>query len=339
MKKRSKLYDILFTLAFPVAAWLLMELLCFVLKDKHVISSMLDIKTVIRNAGISALIAFALSFNLSEGRLDLSLGAQRLAGTILGGTLAIHFGLSGFWLLIFSVIFGVIFGFVTGMLFVTLRVPPIVLGVGIALVWEVIPYVISNGRGLNLFGVTGMEILGDTAFQIIVVVVLAVIVYILMNFTKLGYEAKAVQGNQLVARNSGINIFRHAVLCYTLAGGVVCVAGVLEVAFTTQMASDLGNTSNTTVVANIFAMVLGLYIGERTNSSVGIISAALAIQIFKYGLSQMELSEANNNVVNMTVFIAFLVFQANKHKLALRNAQRERTALAAKERVNLQAKT
>lgn len=337
MNQSSKVKDILFTLAFPVCTWLVMELLCFVLKDKHVISTMLDVKTIVRNAGIAAVTAFALAFNLKEGRFDLSLGAQRMAGTILGGILAQALGLSGLWLLFFAVAFGFLFGILTGLAFITLRVPPMVLGVGMALIWEVVPYVVSGGKGLNLFGVSGMGILTESWFQIVVVVVMAALVYILMNYTRLGYETKAVQGSQLIARNSGINIFRHAVECYALAGGLVCIAGVLEVSFSTQMSAGLGNTSNGVVTANMFAMILGGYIGERSDSAIGILAAALTLQIFKYGLSLMELSDPNNAVVNMVVFVGFLVFLANRHVGALNKARKERVQLAQKFKAELAA--
>lgn len=337
MKKSSKLKDVLFTLAFPVLTWLLMEALCFLLKGRHVISTMLDIKAVIRNTGIAAVTAYALSFNLKEGRFDLSLGAQRMAGTILGGLLAHALGLSGLWLLVFAVLFGFVFGLLTGIIFINLRVPPMVLGVGMALVWEVVPYVVSGGKGLNLFGVDGMTVLTESWFQILVVAVMGVLVYILMNYTTLGYETKAVQGSQLIARNSGINIFKHAVECYALAGALVCVAGVLDVSFTTQMAAGLGNTSNGVVTANMFAMILGGYIGEKSDTSVGILTAALTLQIFKYGLSLLELSDPNNAVINMLLFIGFLVFQANRHMGALRKAQKARVALAQQRKAELAA--
>lgn len=335
MKNHSKLKDVLFTLAFPTVTFILMELLCLLLKDKHILASMLDVKTIVRNTGIAALTAYALSFNLSEGRFDLSLGAQRLAGTIIGGLLAQALGLSGVWLVIFAMAFGFIFGLLTGIAFIVFRVPPMVLGVGMALIWEVIPYVVSGGRGLDLFGISGMGILTESWFQILVVVIMAVFVYILMNFTTLGYETKAVQGSQLIARNSGINIFKHAVLCYALAGALVCIAGALDVAFSTQMAASLGNTSNGVITANMFAMILGGYIGEKSDFSVGILVAAFTLQIFKYGLSLMELSEANNSVVNMLIFTAFLIFQANRYVYALRKAQRARIELAQNRKLEL----
>ncbi|MBR2067422.1 MAG: hypothetical protein IJ875_04085 [Solobacterium sp.] len=333
MKKNSKLNDIIFTIAFPVVVWIIMEILCLVLAQRHVIQTMLDIKTVIRNTGITALTAYAMSFNLKEGRFDLSLGAQRLAGTIIGGLLAIKLGLSGIWLLIFAMGFGFIFGLLTGIAFIGFRVPPMVLGVGMALIWEVVPYIVSEGKGLNLFGVQGMDVLTEAWFQILVVVVAAILVYILMNFTRLGYETKAVQGSQFIAKNSGINIFRHAVECYTLAGILICVAGVLDVAFTTQMASALGNTSNGVVTANMFAMILGSYIGEKSDSSIGIIVASFTLNIFKYGLSMMQLSEANNSVVNMAIFIIFLVYQANRYVGKLHSDQRARIALAKEKKL------
>lgn len=326
--KNERLKNILFTIAFPIGMYLIMEIITMALVQKHVLNSMLDVKTLIRNAGVSAMIAFALSFNLTSGRFDLSLGAQRLAGTIIGGVIALNLNLSGIWLLIFAIAFGLLFGFLTGIMFIWLRVPPMVLGIGMGLIWEVFPYVASGGKGLNLFGKSGMAILSDTAFIIGVVVIVGIIVTLLMNKTRFGYELKAIQGSQLIAQNSGINIFKNTVLCYTFAGALVCIAGVIDVSYTTQMAASLGLTSNGVVAANMFSMILGNYIGRKSNSAIGIIVAALTIKIFSYGLTQLELSEANTSVFNMLLFVGFLVFLANEHFAKNRAAEKARIELA-----------
>ncbi len=328
MLKSRKVKDVLFTLAFPVAVYIVMEILCFTVKGRHLLGSLLDIKTLVRNAGISAIIAFALSFNLTCGRFDLSLGAQRLAGTIVGGLIAMKLGLSGIWLLVFSIMMGLFFGFITGMTFIITRVPPMVLGVGLGLVWECVPYIASDGKGLVLFGVAGTEILTSTAFTIIIVLIVAIFVSIIMNKTRFGYEMKAIQGSQFIARNSGINIFKHAVLCYTFAGGLVCIAGVIDAAFQSQMSSTMGFTSNSAVVSNMFAMMLGGYIGEKSNQSTGVIVASLTLSLFSYGLTHMELSEANTSVVNQTLFVLFLVFLANRYFLKKKRAEKARIAQA-----------
>ena len=335
MLKSRKVKDVLFTVAFPVAIFILMELLCLALKGRHLVGSLLDIKTLVRNTGISAILAFALSFNLSCGRFDLSLGAQRLAGTIVGGVIAMDLGLTGLWFLLFSVVFGLLFGFLTGMLFVITRVPPMVLGVGLGLVWECVPYVYSEGKGLNLFGYAGTEILTSTPFTIIIMVAVGFFVTVIMNKTKFGCEMKAIQGSQFIARNSGINIFRHAVLCYTFAGALVCIGGIIDAAYQTQMSATLGLTSNSAVSSNMFAMMLGGYIGEKSNQATGVIVASFTLSIFFYGLTLMELSEANTSVVNQTVFVLFLVFLANRYFLKKRSAEKARIAQALERKKEL----
>ena len=322
--KNSKVKDFLFTIAFPLVMFIIMDTIVYVSKDHHMIRSTLDITTIVRNAGMSALLAYGLSFNLSSGRFDLSLGAQRLAGTIVGGLIAIQLGLNGVWLMLFATIFGALFGFITGMMFVTLRVPPMVLGIGMGLIWEVVPYIYSEGKGLVLFGRDGMGVLSETWFIIGVVVVVAIILSLLLNKTVFGYELRAIQGSQLVAQNSGINIFRHTVLCYTFAGAVVCIAGVMAASYYSTLSASLGLASNGVVAANMFAMILGGYIGRRSNESFGIIVAAFTLRIFAYGMAQMELSEANSSVFSQLLFVAFLVYLANEDYFKKRKAEKDR---------------
>jgi ribose/xylose/arabinose/galactoside ABC-type transport system permease subunit len=331
----KRLKKILLTIAFPLVMYLIMECACQIFKGRHLIGSILDIKTLVRNSGIAALTAFALSFNLNCGRFDLSLGAQRLAGTIVGGILAVSFGLSGVWILLFSLGFGLLFGFITGIVFVVLRVPPMVLGIGIGLIWECVPYVVSQGKGLNLFGTSGNGILTETSFTIILIGVAAFFVAAMMNATRFGYEMRAIQGSQLIARNSGINIFKHAVFCYALAGALVCVAGTVDAAFSTQMSATLGLASISAVTVHMFPMILGGYIGTWSNNAIGIIVAALTVRLFSSGLTTLEFSEPNANLANAVLFIVFLVFLANKDVFKRRKAEAKRIAQAHAKRCEI----
>lgn len=324
--KRVK--NILITIAFPLVMWAIMEVVVRLKIGHPMITSMLDIKNIVRNAGMSAIIAYALSFNLSSGRFDFSLGAQRLAGTIIGGYIAVKLGLSGIFLMLFAIAFGAIFGFITGVMFITFRVPPMVLGIGMGLVLEVVPYVATAGIGLNLFGKKGMEILSDTYFIIATVIIVAIFVTLLTNKTRFGYELKAIQGSQLISQNSGIDIFKHTVLCYTFAGALVCIAGVMDASYYSNLQSSLGLASSAVVAGNMFPMIMGGYLGRWSNQSIGIIIAALTIRIFSYGLTLMEFSEANASVFNMLFFVGFLVFLANEDILRKRKAEKDRIAEA-----------
>lgn len=332
---KEKVKNILKTLAFPVIVYFVMNLLVQMKTGYGMVSSMLDVQSIIRNAGISTILALALSFNLTSGRLDLSLGAQRLAGTIIGGSIARSLGLAGVWLLVFALAFGLLFGFLTGLMFILTRVPPMVLGVGMGLVWEVIPFAYTGGKGLNLYGMQGNEILNNTYFIIFGMIVIAAFCAILLNTTRFGYELKAVQGNQLIARNSGIDIFKNAVICYTLAGGLVCIGGMFTAAYETQLLAGLGLASNGVVTTNMFPMMLGAFIGAWSNDAVGTIIAALTIQIFQYGLTQLEFSTPNASVINSALFVLFLVYLANKEIFKIRAHNKARVAQAKARKAEL----
>lgn len=318
--KQLKLENALITLAYPVGMFLVMSAFLLVMNKPNIILSSIDIRTIIRDTGIAATIAFALSFNLTSGRLDLSLGSQRLVGTIIGANLALSFGLTGVWLLVFAFATGMLFGFIVGMIFVIVRIPSLILGIGMGLILETVAYIFSDGIGLNLFGRAGIEILRNIEFTILVVVIVATINFIMMAYTRYGYHLKAIQGSQRIAMNSGIKVFKHAVLSYTFAGGFVAISGVLFAAYNTQMEATLGFASNGPIVANIFPMMLGGYIGRRSNAAIGIITAALSLKIFSISLSRMALSEATTSVFNMLLFVGFLIWLANEHVFDNRKA-------------------
>lgn len=333
MKSKSKtaklLQGICAALALPIATLAVMEILVFLTQGTHVVGSSLDLKNLIRGAGISAAIAFALSMNMTSGRMDLSLGSQRITGTILGGVLAAKLGLGGIWIMIFAVVFGLLLGFAVGFLYVTLRIPPMVLGLGIACVYECIGFAATDGVGLRLVGTEGALMLADVNFTIAVVLIIVVLMLVLMTYTKFSYRFRAVQGSQQIARNAGINVFVNVALCYTLAGALVAVSGVLDAAFSGSIAAAMGLTSNNSIMSNMFAMMVGAtFLSKYINQSVGIISAAVALKIFSMGLSCFHISDAMNGCINMMLFIAFLVYQANAYRVDQYKADKARIAEA-----------
>lgn len=334
--QKTKIKGALITLAFPLLIWLLMEVLCLAVMGEHVIGSTLDFNNYIRSVGISACIALALSFNLGSGRFDLSLGGQRMVATIVGGNIALAMGWGSVGVILCALASGLLFGTLVGFVFVTFRVPPMVLGIGMALIYECVAFASSDANGLQLFG-KGCDSLSDMTVTIAVVSVATLFVGILFQYTKFGYQMRAIQGSQRIAKNSGINIFLHAMLCYTMAGGLVSFSGVFDTAFKGTMLPELGFSSNTPIMANCFPMFLGNYIARWSNQAVGILVATFALKMLNTGLSVMKIEDNTVQLINMVLFLLFLIFRANenffKHRRAcaqrIAQAQERKQALAA----------
>lgn len=326
--KNRKLKSALITVAVPVIMLVIMDILCMVNQGRHMFVTILDVQNFVRATCIAACTALALSLNLSNGRFDLSLGAQRLAASILGGNLAIHFGLGGIGVLVFALVFGLVFGGVVGLIFVWFRTPAMVLGIGMALIYECLAFVGSDSKGLQLYAAPNVRMLSNMYLCIVVLMLILLIFLILIKYTKFGYHMRAIGGSQKIAYNSGINIFRHAVGCYTLAGGAIACAGVFESAYSGSMDAAMGLTSNSVVMTNCFPMYLGKYLGRWSNEAIGILVSSMTIKLFQTGLSIMKFSMTEQRVFTLCLFLVFLVFRANETIFRDRKAKKDRIAQA-----------
>jgi ribose/xylose/arabinose/galactoside ABC-type transport system permease subunit len=334
---KTKLKNALITVAFPFSIWVIMEILCRINMGRHVFNTMLDVQNYVRNVGISVCTALALSYNLGHGRFDMSLGAQRMLVAIIGGNLAIKLGLGTPGIILFALFFGLVFGGIVGVIFVVTRIPAMVLGVGIALVYECIAFAGSASQGLQLFGATSAASLSNMYLTICVVLAAALFVMVIDRYTKFGFYARAIDGSQKIAHNCGINIFSHAVGCYTLAGGLVSFSGVFDAAFKGGMDAELGFASNSVIMTNCFPMFLGKFMSRWSSDAVGIIFSTMTIRLFQTGLSVMKVSATGQQVFTMAAFLLFLIFRANESVFKEHNAKNVRIAQASAKRAQLAA--
>ena len=82
-------------------------------------------------------------------------------------------------------------------------------------------------------------------------------------------------------------------------------------------------------MSNMFAMMIGgTFLSKYVNQSVGIVSAAVALKIFSMGLTCFHVSDAMSGCINMLLFIAFLVYQANAYRVDQYKSDKARIAEA-----------
>ena len=339
-KKHIMLANTLFTIAVPAAVWLVMEVLDIGITGTHTMNSTVDWITLMRNLVSSFCFALGLNCNLPVGRMDTSTGSQMYLGCILGGNLALSLNLGGVGVLIFSMIVGMLAGGFVGFLFINLRILPMVLGLGISLVFECISFSANSQQGLNLFGKPGVEILSNWGFIAAVTVIILLVMTYLYQYSSFGYNRRAIQGNQKLANDSGINIYSNAVFCYIAAGALVAVAGVFDTAYKSSLVPVLGMNSNSTVFANMFPMAVGVWLARKSNPVIGILAGALSVQFLVVGLAKFTtvgLSDYMQTCIKYSVWLVFMIYRMNEHKFQYHKDKKARIALAKETRAKLAA--
>lgn len=338
MKKTTKnrfWKNIGYTLALPIATMIVMELLLQAITGGHILGSTADIKNLFRTVATTFCIAMALSTNLMVGRMDFSIGAQMIMGTIIGSNVAFSLGIGGLGALAFSMIMGLAGGLIVGVIFVKTRILPMVVGIGMALIFESVSFMVFGGQGVNFFGVNGIGILSNVAFVVVVLaVILAVLTYIFQH-SFFGYDRRAIQGNQRIAHNAGINIFRNAVICYMLSGMLVTAAGVFDTAYKGHLAPALNMSSIGNVFTNLFPVFLGMFIGQWSNPVTGTLIASFAVRTITIGLAKMNISQPLQTCITVSLLLIFTVFDMNRYRFTLRKLEKARVIQAREKRALL----
>lgn len=332
-RQNGRAKSLLQTIALPVIVWAVMEIIVRAGAGTSVLTNSADLKTFFRNLISTIAFALAISTNLNCGRMDLSLGSQMYAGTIFGGNLALAMGWGGLGMLLCSMVIGGLCGLVTGILFVNMRILPMVLGIGMTLIFECICFMINRQQGVTIYGRPGMELLSNVYFIILVVLLLVLAATYLFQFSRFGYRYRAIQGSQKLAADSGINIYSNCILCYLLSGILVACAGVFITAFNGSLSPVLGMSSNTYVFSNMFPMALGAWIGSFChNRQIGIVMGSVSVTLLSVSLSKLGLGISTQNVIVYSLFLLFTIYSANKDKFSYRKARAARAALAAQTR-------
>lgn len=321
------------TITIPLLIFLFFEILDRLVVGMGVINTSADIKMLLRNLVSSYAFALAINANLGAGRMDLSIGGQMYVGVIFGGVLAIDLGLGGVGMLVLAMLIGGLCGVIVGVLFVNLRILPMILGIGMTLIFECMSFSVNNQQGVTIYGKEGFSILSDSAFVIGVIIVILLVMTILYEYSSFGYKLKAIQGNQGLAHNNGINIYINCIICYFVAGILTGCAGVFEAAFKGSLTPVLGMESNSVVFNNFFPMLLGAWIGTFSrNQTLGILMGSLSVRVMIIGMSRLRLGTTTQNIIVYVLLLLFVIFNTNKGKIAYIRVKRKRIAEAKRMR-------
>ncbi len=332
MKQTVLIYKtkaVLKMLSLPIIVYLIMHIASKAATGSGLISSMTDLRSLLRTVLITFSFALAINSNLRTGRMDLSLGAQMFFACIFGGNLALRLNLGGVGVLVLSMLFGMACGFTVGFLYVHLRILPMIFGIGLALIFECISFGAFNQQGLMLYGKPGVAVLSDITFIIAVALVLMLIITILFQYSSFGYKGRAVQGNQKLATDAGINIYVNCIISYTIAGTLAACAGVFDTALKGTLTPVLGLGSNGMFFGNMFPMFLGVWLGSFIGNPVlGVLCGSLSAKFLTLGLAKLSLDSDVQNIIIFSLFLIFMIYRDNAQKLSYRKKKLARIKLA-----------
>lgn len=271
------------------------------------VSNFMNILLATSTIGI---LAIAATFVLSSGGLDLSIGSVLGLSGVVGASVAVNLGMPTPIAVFATIGAGALAGLVNGWVITRGFVPAFIVTLGMLGIARGLALVISDGR--VIYGLPDwMLFLGQgrpfgIPMPVIILIVVAIIMHIVLAYTRFGRHTLAIGDNENAALTAGINVDLHRLTLYTLSGGLAGLAGLL---FATRINSGDPTAGISYELTAITAAIIGgtnLFGGR--GSILGTIVGALIMGVLQNGLNLLAVQSyyqqmAIGAVLILAVFI------------------------------------
>jgi rhamnose transport system permease protein len=296
----------------------------------HEFVSRNSIEQLLGGAALIALLGVGETLVIVTRNVDLSVGSVLGLAAYVVGDLFKYQHLPVWAGFAVGILVGAACGAVNGFVVAVLRVPSLVVTLGMLYVIRGIDGVIVNGDRIDPQYIPGAytaigykNVFGVPWLAIIVAVVVAVAGYAMRSY-RASRDLYAIGSNPAAAALAGIPIHRRVFATFLISGTLAGAAGALFLAQHTQIDNSGGVTYELTVVAAV--VVGGVAIFGGSGTVVGAALGALLLNTINQALVASRISAFWNQAVAGALLLAAIAFD---RWLLLRNTRRARSAEGA----------
>lgn len=224
---------------------------------------------------------------------------------------------------------GIFAGLINGLLIAYTKIPPFIATLGMMVSARGAASWWSNGSPVSFptqsyAQLANGDILGTLTFGLlpwegqnpaVVFVVLAVLFHVCMIYTLYGKRSYAIGSNEAAARMSGINVDRHKVLVYTIAGMLAGVSAILLTSKNLTAQAGMGMQYELDAIA--MAVIGGVSLSGGRGSIVGTVLGSAIFSVIISGFTSIRLDAYYQEMVKGAIIVGAVVMdQARQRKRA-----------------------
>lgn len=276
-------------------------------------ATMSNALTILRAASIIGVISIGATMVIIAGGIDLSVGAVMALASVVATLAAVQDLVSQMhWVLMVIIALAVGFGagLINGIVIAYGKVVAFMATLAMLVAARGLAEILANRRTLQVKDRGFIEFMNNDLLGIDILIwifaIVAALGWVLLNRTTFGRHTVAIGGNREAARLAGINVKRHTMWIYALAGLAAGLAAVMILGRTTAGTSTHGTLYELDAIA---AVVVGgtLLIGGRgtmTGTVFGVLIFATLSNVFvQNNLSSSVQAVAKGVIIVVAVLI------------------------------------
>jgi ribose transport system permease protein len=263
-----------------------------------------------RQAVFTAIVAFAMTFVISMGGIDLSVGSTVGISSMLVAALILK-GVNVYLAIAMVLAVGAFIGVFNGLIITKLGIPYFIATLGTMSILRGIIYVYTKGiplYGLRLpaFRFIGQGYVGVVPVPIIITLIMLAISYYLFYKTRFGRYTVSIGSNEEAARLVGIPVDRIKNLVFLLSGVFCALAGVILASRSEAAIPEAGSAYEMDAIAA--TVIGGTSMSGGKGNMVGTAFGAVLMATIRNGLSLLNVNTFWHQVVIGTFILIAVAF-------------------------------
>lgn len=260
-----------------------------------------NLLNVLLQASINLVIALGMTFVITTGGIDLSVGSiLAVAGMILAKLVVGGMNLP--LALLITLVLGTALGAVNGLLITRLGLPPFIATMGTMSIYRGIALISNDGKPAYGLSAQTMDVIAGRIANIPIPVIIAtfaaIAAFLILTKTTIGEYTLAIGGNEEATRLSGVPVKLYKTVVYGLSGFMCALAGIILTARMTAAepiagagyeldaiaATVIGGTSLSGGVASITGTVIGALIMSVLRNILNLLNIQSYYQLVAIGI-------------------------------------------------------
>ncbi len=285
------------------------------------ILSAANILNLLTNAAMVAIAAAGMTFAITGGGFDLSVGSTLAVTTCVLGKLVPSLGVGGAMAAALAV--GAVLGAVNGLIITKFKIQTFVATLSTLIIYRGLALIYTGGRDATLYGNLGIKVFtsGEVAGVPVPVVLMAAVfllAHLAYRYTPFGVRVRSIGSNIVASRISGVPVDGTIIGIFVVTAMTTVLSGAL---LTSQLLTGNGRVGQGFELEVITATILGgTSLSGGKGNIWGTLVGALLLTIIANGLNLLGLPDQYQRLAKGLIFIVALALDS------LGRAVRERRA-------------
>ncbi|CUX07060.1 Ribose transport system permease protein RbsC [Agrobacterium fabacearum S56] len=312
---RRRLPSELTILLVLVGISLTFELLGWILQGQSFLGNTQRLSIMILQVSVIGIIAIGVTQVIISDGIDLSSGSIVGATAMISMSLAqvgsyeraLYPGLTDLPVIVpvaAGLLVGLICGAINGLLIAYTRIPAFIATLGMMVTARGFAKWYTKGQPIS-FPTDSFAAIGKGLAPVLIFLAVAAIMHVVLRYTRYGKFTYAIGANSHAARVSGINVERHTVKVYAVAGLLSGLAGIVVAARGLTAQAGMGISYELDAIA--MAVIGGVSLSGGRGSVVGTLIGMIIFGVIISGFTFLRLDAYYQEMLKGVIIVAAVV--------------------------------